>query len=91
MIEHLRRKITVLVLAVLFLITCLFVAAINLINWHDLNTQAEETLQQLMLGSGDSEPPVPPKNEAGRTGRGCGRAARTIRGTAAAAAGTTGV
>ena len=65
MIEHLRRKITVLVLAVLFLITCLFVAAINLINWHDLNTQAEETLQQLMLGSGDSEPPVPPKNEDG--------------------------
>ncbi|MBQ9307675.1 MAG: HAMP domain-containing histidine kinase [Clostridia bacterium] len=71
MIQHLRRKVTCLVLAGLFVIVCLFVGSINLLNYRQLLSRADSTLELLKANQG-SRPTMPLDGPQGleRTERG---------------------
>lgn len=60
MIVKLRRKITLLVVAVLILVTAGIVFSINYINWLNIEAQAESALELLAENSGE-RPELPSK------------------------------
>ena len=81
MIRKLRRKMILLVLLSLFVIMCLFVGSINLLNWQNLVSQAESSLELLAANQGtrplmeapSGTPPAPfgeesTEQESGETG-----------------------
>ena len=75
MIRRLRRRMTVMVIAVLVLVSAGIILANHLSNEHSIRTQAEETLAVLAENSGSgSAPPAEPfrpeeRDENGKHGR----------------------
>lgn len=66
MIQRLRRRMTLMVIAVLILVSAGIVLAIHLSNEHNIAVQAEDTLSVLAENSGAR---VPLRNEENRPGR----------------------
>ena len=71
MIRRLRRRMTLMVIAVLILVSSGIVLAISLANSHSIAVQAEETLAVLTenAGTGEARIPRPDGNMDPRGGR----------------------